>query len=366
MATKDAAEKTGNSVLLGVAAFVVVVAGMRAASPLMVTLLLSLFIAMIAAPPMFWLRDKGLPVPMALLTVILAIAGIGFLLGIVIGNSINDFSTNLPQYQSRLQVMTGDFIAWLSGFGIDISNPSFREQFDPGKFMQLAASMLSGLGNTLTNAFLILITVIFMLFEASSLPAKLRAAITNPESPLRDLKQFSKNINRYIGLKSVISLVTGLVVTLWLWIIHVDYPLLWGLLAFFFNFVPNIGSIIAAVPAVLLALIQHGPGTATAAAAGYLVVNLVMGNFIEPRYMGRGLGMSPLVVFLSLVFWGWVLGPVGMLLSVPLTMTMQIALGSHAQTRWISILLGPEIQEPVEDEDATDKPGPDQRPAEPG
>ncbi len=345
MAANSGSDRTVGSILVVMAAFVIVVAGMRAASPIMVTLLLSLFIAMIAAPPMFWLRDRGLPVPLALLVVILSIAGIGFLLGVVIGNSINDFSSNLPQYQTRLQAITGEFITWLSAFGIDISNPSIRDQFDPGKIMQLAASMLSGLGNALTNAFLILITVIFMLFEASSLPAKLRAAIANPESPLKDLKQFNRNINRYIALKSVVSLVTGLTVAIWLFIIKVDYPLLWGLLAFFFNFVPNIGSIIAAIPAVLLALIQYGVGTAAAAAAGFLVINIVMGNFIEPRFVGRGLGMSPLVVFLSLVFWGWVLGPVGMLLSVPLTMTLQIALGSHANTRWIAILLGPEIRE---------------------
>ena len=132
-----------------------------------------------------------------------------------------------------------------------------------------------------------------------------------------------------------------MLVTLWLWLLGVDHAQLWGVMAFLLNFVPNIGSIIAAVPAVLLALVQLGMGTALFVAAGYLVVNIVIGSVLEPRFMGRGLGLSTLVVFLSLVFWGWVLGPVGMLLSVPLTITVKLALDSSKDTRWLGILLGP-------------------------
>jgi predicted PurR-regulated permease PerM len=153
-----------------------------------------------------------------------------------------------------------------------------------------------------------------------------------------------------MAIKTMISLVTGVIVTLMLLIIGVDYPLLWGLLAFVLNFVPNIGSIIAAVPAVLLAIIQLGGFYALITAPGCVVLNLFMGNVIEPRFMGRGLGLSTLVVFLSLLFWGWLLGPVGMLLSVPLTITAKIALDSRDDTRWIAILLGPDIVEKIEPE----------------
>ena len=109
------------------------------------------------------------------------------------------------------------------------------------------------------------------------------------------------------------------------------------------NYVPNIGSIFAAIPGVLTALVQFSALKAGYAAAGYIGINLLVGSVIEPRFMGRGLGMSTLVVFLSLVFWGWVLGPVGMLLSVPLTMILRIALEGNEDTRWIAVLLGPEI-----------------------
>ena len=143
------------------------------------------------------------------------------------------------------------------------------------------------------------------------------------------------------------SLLTGVVIALWLWFLNVDYAVLWGLMAFLFNFVPNIGSIIAAVPAVLLALIDPGPVAAFYAACGYLVVNVIIGNVIEPRVMGKGLGLSTLVVFLSLVFWGWVFGPVGMLLSVPLTMIVKIVLEEHPETNWIAVLLGTEPEDIV-------------------
>lgn len=154
------------------------------------------------------------------------------------------------------------------------------------------------------------------------------------------MQDFSSSVNRYVGMKTALSLLTGVVVVIWLWILGVDYPFRWGLLAFLLNFVPTVGSILAAIPAVLLALIQLGPLMSLWAAAGYVVVNVVVGNVLEPRWMGQGLHLSPLVVFLSLVFWGWILGPVGMLLSIPLTILVKIALENDDDTRWLGIMLG--------------------------
>ena len=147
-----------------------------------------------------------------------------------------------------------------------------------------------------------------------------------------------------MAIKTVVSLAVGVTVAVWLAIMGVNYPTLWGLLAFVLNYVPNIGSIIAAVPAILLTFLMFDIFKAVIVTIGYLVINVVMGNIIEPKFMGQRLGLSPLVVFLSLLFWGWVLGPVGMLLSVPLTMTAKIALDTREDMRWLSVLLGPEIK----------------------
>ena len=206
--------------------------------------------------------------------------------------------------------------------------------------MRLAAEVLTGLQKVLTNSFLILVTVVFMLLEAAGRPAKMRAAIGDPDADFSGFDSFADNLNRYLALKSWISLATGVLAAAWLGIIGVDFAILWGLLAFLLNVVPNLGSIIAGVLAVLMGFIQFGFATAGLVAGGYVVINLVIGSRVEPRFMGRGLGLPTLVVFVSLVFWGWVFGPVGMLLSVPLTMALKTAMESREASRWLVVLLG--------------------------
>jgi AI-2 transport protein TqsA len=331
--------------LLMVAAFVIVVAGMRAAESLIVPLLLSAFIAVIAAPPLFYLQKRGLPDWLALLLVVAAVVGVGALLVLLVGGSVKAFQANLPLYQDRLGQQAAEVLVLLRGYGVDISEETLYTFLDPKKAMAMVGQALSGLGGALTNTFLILLTVIFILLEAAGFPAKLHKMLDEAALPLQHFETITLNIKRYMVIKASTSLLTGVVIAVWLTVLGVDFPILWGTLAFLLNFVPNIGSIIAAVPAVLLALIQLGSGAALWTGLGFLLVNNVVGNVIEPRYMGKGLGLSALVVFISLVFWGWVLGPVGMFLSVPLTMTLKIAMDASESTRPIAILLGPEIKE---------------------
>ena len=333
-----------SQILVTIASFVVVVAGMRAAEVIINPFLLATFIAIISASPMFWLKNKGLPTWLAILIVVLGILLIGAVISTMVGSSVRDFSKDLPVYQAKLKDLTATAITWLEKTGVQISRQAIIDVFNPGAAMNLAATVLNGLGNVLANAFFILMTVIFMLLEASSFPAKIKLALNDPDSSLSSFETFLETVKQYIAIKTWISIATGICITAWLALLGVDYSLLWGLLAFLLNYVPNIGSIISAIPAVLLAIVQLGPGKAMLVALGYIVVNIVMGNVLEPRFMGRGLGLSTLVVFLSLLFWGWILGPVGMLLSVPLTITAKIALNSREDTRWLALILGPEPQ----------------------
>ena len=289
---------------------------------------------------LFWLQQKNVPTGLAVLIVVIGIMVTGLLLGTFVGSSLNDFAKAAPTYQARLKESTVTLFAWLNSFGIDTSSQILIEYFDPAKAMKMIAASLQQLGSVVTNTFLILLTVVFILLEASGFPNKLRTALGDPESSLPRFSEISDNIKSYLSIKTVFSLITGLLVTAWLFLLGVDFPLLWGLIAFLFNYVPNIGSIIASVPAVLLAFVQFGLSRALVAAAGYVAINIVLGSILEPRFMGRGLGLSTLVVFISLVFWGWVLGPIGMLLSVLLTMIVKIALESREETRWLGILLG--------------------------
>ena len=334
---------TVSQILLTVAAFVVVIAGMRAAVTIVVPFLLAAFISIISAPPLFWLHRKGLPTWLALLIVISGVLLIGFLVSGLVSSSIKDFSDNLPTYDANLRQLISKMAIWLRSHKIDTAGLAVTKLFDTNAAMKLVARGLNSLGKVVTNGLLILMIVIFMLIEASSLPVKLLTIFGHEENSLENFDKFINTVKQYMAIKTWVSLLTGLAVFIWLAILGVDYAVLWGLLAFFLNYVPNIGSIIAAIPAVLLALIQFGFVKSIIVASGFVVINLLVGNVIEPKFMGRGLGLSTLVVFLSLIFWGWVLGPVGMLLSVPLTMTAKIALDSREETRWIAILLGPEV-----------------------
>jgi predicted PurR-regulated permease PerM len=187
---------------------------------------------------------------------------------------------------------------------------------------------------------------IFILLEASNFPYKIRRISGTSDASMLRINTYINTVKRYIFLKTIISLGTGVFVSVWLAVFGVDQYVLWGLLAFLLNFVPNIGSIIAAVPAVLVAMIQGGLELAMWATVGYVIVNVVVGNVVEPKVMGHGLGLSSLVVLLSMVFWGYILGPVGMLLSIPLTMMVKIGLEGNEKTRWVSILLGPDEEPP--------------------
>jgi len=322
------------------ACFVVLVAGMRVAAPILVPFLLSIFIVIICTPFLFWLQNKGVPDALAVLSILIGVIVLFLILAALVGASLNDFTRALPEYQRRLAGETAGMIAWLKNYNIEISSQMVSDFFDPSKVMRLTAQLLSGLSGALANGFLILLTVVFIMLEASGLPRKLALALDNPDQTLAGFSRFTDSVNRYIGIKTIFSLLTGALIWLWLVILGVNHPILWGLLAFLLNYVPNIGSIIAAVPAVLLALVQLGVTSALLTATGYVVVNVVVGSIIEPRFMGKGLGLSTLVVFLSLVFWGWALGMVGMVLSVPLTMIFKIALESSSETRWIAVLLG--------------------------
>jgi predicted PurR-regulated permease PerM len=190
------------------------------------------------------------------------------------------------------------------------------------------------------NTFLIFLIVLFTLTEFGSFAIKTKAILSGTDTSTAYFSTILQNIRHYLGIKTLICLLTGILVYLALLIIGVDYPLLWALIAGLMNYIPNIGSIIAAVPAVLFALVQLGLGGAVWTLASFMIVNNVLGNFIEPRIMGKGLGLSTLVVFLSLIFWGFIFGPVGMFLSVPFTMTIKIILEQNVKTKWFAIILG--------------------------
>lgn len=332
--------------LLMIASVFIILAGLKTATNLLVPFLLSVFIAIICNPLIDKASQFKIPRFVSVIFVIVIFVTIALSLAGLVSKSLNELMTLIPEYRIQLVEQFTWLTEELAQYKIKISTGILLEYFDPAAAMGLAANMLSGLGSVMANLFLIILTVIFMLFEAPSLPSKLHIALDDPERRMKQIDQFLTSVNHYIAIKTMVSIATGLIVSLMLWAFGLDFFLLWGVLAFLLNYIPNIGSIIAAVPAMSLAILQLGIAPAGFIGLGYLIINTVMGNVVEPRYLGRGLGLSTLVVFLSLIFWGWLLGTVGMLLSVPLTMIIKIGLESSEEGRWFAILLsGDEVIE---------------------
>ncbi|MAD91732.1 MAG: hypothetical protein CMQ54_03255 [Gammaproteobacteria bacterium] len=339
-----------SSALISFAALIVVIYGMQMAKELLIPFIIASFLTLLAYRPMIWLQNKLYilipnkpPIFLPALIIVFLMMLLLIIIGGVFGNSIGDFTAALPGYQQRLEVMKEGLVEFaIRFFNLDKSIENLSEMIDPGWAMELVVLILNSLKDALTNAFLIIFTMVFMLLEATSFSAKFKAAFSGNKDLLRRPQVFIESLGHYLAIKTVVSVATGVCTGILTWSLGLDFPFLWAMLAFLLNYIPTIGSIIAAVPAILLGLIQFGPGIAIATAVGFALINILFGSAIEPRLMGYGVGISPLVVFISLVFWGWVFGPVGMLLSVPLTMALKLVLESDIQTKWIAILIGSE------------------------
>jgi AI-2 transport protein TqsA len=336
----------GTSLLIVAASLVIIVWGIVQAQSVLVLMLVALFLAVIGAPLVLWLKEKRIPSVLAVLAVLACMVAILLMIGGLVGTSLAHFSDSIPFYQQRIQEEVQALRVFLANQGFTIKDNAVLEYINLGAVMGLTASLLSGLTSTLSSIFLILLTVTFILLEVSSFPVKLRAILDDPKAEFSQFRKFINDINHYMLIKTCVSVTTGVLIGIWMSILGVDFPVLWGFLAFLLNYVPSIGVVIAAVPAVLLTLIQYGPGQAALAAGGYIAVNFIIGTVIEPKLVGRGVGLSTLVVFLSLIFWGNLLGLIGMVLCIPFTMTLKFALENNQQTQWLAILLGPET--PVE------------------
>lgn len=333
----------GTRFLLAAAGLVVVVAGLRAAAPILVPLVLAVFITVVNFPLLQWLRRLRVPTSLAVLFVVLVTFTFLGLVVLVGSASLGDIRNVLPVYLDRIRELEAGFVAAIEARGLEAPEGLSTTMFyEPDRLMDLLSSVVVRAAGFISAAAIVVLFTLFMLSEATGFPAKLRAAFGGGEAGVSRFGDAMRDIQRYLAIKTAISLLTGTLVAIWLWIIGVDFPVLWGMMAFMLNFVPNVGSLIAAIPAILFAMLQLGTWSAVLAAGGYLTVNIVLGNLVEPHLMGRRFGLSTLVVVVSLVFWGWLWGPVGMLLSVPLTVVLRIALEYTDDLRWLAVLLSNE------------------------
>jgi predicted PurR-regulated permease PerM len=324
----------GTKAVLLLAAFVILFAGMRAAADVLVPFMLAAFLATVTAPLVLWMCEHGVPRGVAVATALLVDIGALAAIGAVLGESLNALYAQIPVYQEQITGAIEQGSGVLRRMGIPPE--SIEKQISSASMMGVVTMALKSVAGMVSNLVIVLIIVAFMLFEATGIRTKLRNVFgADPER----LHKASDDITKYLVMKTATSALTGVAVGVWLFLWGVDLAVLWGLIAFLLSYIPTLGGILAGVPILLFSWLQLGTGPTIGVAAGYVVVNMFIGNFLEPRIFGRALGISPLVVFLSMIFWGWLLGPVGALLSVPLTMIAKIALWNTEDLRWIAVLL---------------------------
>jgi AI-2 transport protein TqsA len=330
----------GTKTLLMLALGVVVAAGLKASASLLVPLLVAAFIAAATQPVVDYLTERGLPTFLAVLVTILAVAafivGFGALLAVAVGA----FGESMPSYQAGFSRAKLQIAGWLGAWGLSRGAASVQGFELEGLAERLLAELALATPGAVSATGIVVFVMIFILLEAATFRRKVRRALHWAPQYFEDVRHAGDDLKKYLLVKTALSAVTGLLCGIVCALFGLDAALLWGLLAFLLNFIPNIGSVIAAVPPVAIALVQYGFGRAAGILLGYLVINNLIGNLLEPKVLGRALGLSPLVIVLSVIIWGWLLGPVGALLSVPITMTLKILFANTEDLRWLAVLLG--------------------------
>ena len=345
-------------VMLGLAALVVVFVGMPLAAPILNPILFALVLALLFSPIYAWLRRHRIPTALALVIMLIGLSVLFLGIFLIMGISIARFSGDIASYAGKLNVQVGNVEELVKGLGL--SEVNIREAVKPSALAGAIGSVLSGVADFLSNLFLILVIVLFLLAEGPTMMDRLRSSAGRNHPQVERLSVFGQNVVRQLGLRAIVNLVTGAGVTVLMFVLGVDFPLMWGILTFFLSFIPWIGLPLAVAPAVVLALAEHGIDRALLAILGVIVINILAENALSPMLMGRGLSISPTVLFIGFIFWAWLLGGPGAFLAAPLTIFLILMLDTFPETRWLASVMGmsaPDSDDPTPGEAEVDSSG---------
>ena len=348
-------------VVLLLAALVVVFVGMRLAAPILDPILFAVVLALLFSPIYAWLRRRRVPTPLALVIMLVGLTVLFAAIAGIMGVSIARFSGDIGSYTGKLNGQLDSFQSLTKSLGI--SKDDLHKALSPSALTGAIGSILGGIADFLSNLFLILIIVLFLLAEGPAMMNRLRASTGEDHPQVARLTLFGRSVVRQLGLRAIVNLATATGVVLLLFVLRVDFPLMWGILAFFLSFIPWIGLPLAVAPAVILALAEHGVTSAVLVIAGVTVINIIAENALSPMLMGRGLSISPTVLFIGFIFWAWLLGGPGAFLAAPLTIFLILMLGTFPETQWLANVMGmggPDPEAPDPEEPAV---GPTERPS---
>ena len=334
-------ENKATTIMLTIVAVVAAVAALKIARAIIIPLVISIFLSLALMPLLKWLQARKIPLAVSsVLSLVVVIAGVALLL-LTLTASLASLQGKLPAYSHKATAIAGDILARLGDMGVKLDASSIISQISPSAVTKYVGKGMLSVVTIVSNLMMIFFITLFILMESKRFSEKSLKAWGSASRIPESFGAVGDQMQRYLMWKTVISLATGLCVWVFLSIVGLDFALLWGLLAFMLNFIPSIGSIIATVPPILIALVQFDNplGYAVGVLLGLLVIQGVIGNVIDPRVLGRELNISPLVVFLSMVFWGWIWGVTGMLLSVPMMVVVKVIIMHNPRLRPIGIML---------------------------
>ena len=336
--TNDFSPPARGALIAGACALVIGL--LKLAAPILEPILLAVFIAIVATPALQWLRRHGVPKWGALALITFVLLDAGSLFALLTTGAVEGFRESFPGYQERFVLLSEQFGRWAEGVGIGGSTEAVPDLLDPAKVSAGVRLLLSSASGLLAEGFLVILIVVFILLEASTFPAKIAAAYAPGEDGAARLRKVLDAVNHYMRIKCGLSLLLAVCAWLLLWVLKIDFAVLWAILTFVLNFIPVVGGIVMMAPPILMALVQTDLQTTLLVAGGYLTLYIVIDDILEPKIMGKGLGISALTVLLALLFWGWLFGIIGMFLAIPLTSALVIALDASPHTQPLAILLG--------------------------
>ncbi|HSK83050.1 MAG TPA: AI-2E family transporter [Rubrobacter sp.] len=325
-------------VMVVLAATVVALVGIRLGAPILNPILFAVVMTLLFSPVYSWLLRRGLPAPLALLIMLVLLSVLFLGLIAILGASISRFTDRLGFYTAQLNGQVDSLDALLERLGL--SNVDVRDVVKPSALADALSLVLSGISGFLSSLFLILMIMLFLLGEGPAMMDRLRTSVQEDNPQVASLTTVGQDVVRQFGLRAVVNLATGAGVTILLFVLGVDFPLLWGILTFFLSFIPYVGLVLAVAPAVVLALAEFGVSRAVLVIAGIVVINILAENVLSPMMMGRGLNISPTIVFLSFIVWGWLLGGPGAFLALPITLFVAVMFDTFPETRWLASLIG--------------------------
>jgi AI-2 transport protein TqsA len=331
----------GVIVLLGMAGAVVAVAGLKTVSHIIAPVSLALMLTVTASPLSSWLRRRGAPVWVAATALLVTVYVVLFGLGGALLLSATRLVDLLPQYQDQFTQLRADVAQALGDLGVGTQSVGdVADLFEPGRVVDIVQGVLGGVLGMLSNGLFLLAVLLFLCLDAVHFPARLARAAAQRPQVVGALRSFAQGTRRYLLVSTVFGVIVAAIDTVMLWALDVPLPLLWGLLSFITNYIPNIGFIVGVIPPALLALLEGGPQLMMTVIVLYCVVNFVIQSVIQPKVVGDAVGLSASISFLSLVFWTWVLGPLGALLAIPLSLlTKGLLVDIDPTTRWINPLI---------------------------